>query len=143
MTDKLNLDSLWRAIIEVETGHIADPAKRAKARGDYNKTTKTYDAIGIAQIQKGVIADVNERFKLKGAAAYTLADRLSPVKSRELFEKYLIIYGAVFSRKNGGAAPEYEHLARIWNGGPGGYRLKATLGYWNRVKAILVRDGVL
>jgi len=33
-----------------------------------------------------------------------------------------------------GREPTDEDRARIWNGGPMGWRNKATIGYWNKVK---------
>lgn len=36
-----------------------------------------------------------------------------------------------------------EKMARIWNGGPNGYRKKATLPYWEKFKEIAKSHGVV
>jgi len=33
-----------------------------------------------------------------------------------------------------GKRPTIEDYARIWNGGPNGYKIQATVKYWNKVK---------
>lgn len=35
------------------------------------------------------------------------------------------------------ASNDFETMARVWNGGPMGYKNSATLGYWHKVKSNL------
>lgn len=79
-------------------------------------------AVGILQIHKEVVVDVNRRY----GTSYTLADRKSIVKSREICRKYLLMHA--------GPNATDEKYARIWNGGPKGHRKQSTKNYWLKVK---------
>ena len=103
-------DKLINALVRVESGG------RASVVGDNGR------AVGVLQIHKCVIDDVNKFSKTK----YTYADRANPTKSREICKKYLLRYA--------GANATNEHYARVWNGGPKGHTKKATVKYWNKVK---------
>ena len=104
---------LLAAIEQVESGGRAD------AVGDGGK------AVGILQIHPCVVADCNA---VAGYERFTLADRLDPEKSREMFAVYI-----------GRWCPDGtdEQKARTWNGGPRGASKPATVGYWRRVKAAM------
>lgn len=106
-------DKLINALVRVESGG------RAAVVGDNGK------AVGILQIHKCVIDDVNRIYK----TTYTYADRTNPIKSREICKKYLTHYA--------GKNATDEKYARVWNGGPKGHTKKATEKYWARVKAAL------
>jgi len=105
------------AIIHVESG------------GDLNAIGDGGDSRGCMQIQAGVITDVNQTFKTNYSWP---KDTLSKEKSIELFRKYMARYA---TKKRLGREPTLEDYARIWNGGPNGYKKKATLDYWRKVKA--------
>jgi len=77
-------------------------------------------SIGIAQIQSGVIVDINERFNLN----MRHEDALDPASAFKIFYYYTKRYNA--------QTP--ESMARLWNGGP---RKRGTDNYWNRVKETL------
>ena len=98
------------AIEEVESG--GDPA----AVGDGGK------AIGILQIHPIMVRDCN---RIVGERRWTMADRLDPDKSREMFRTYSNHY----SRKK-----TDEVVARRWNGGPHGEELESTVPYWEKVR---------
>ncbi len=87
------------------------------------------DSVGILQIQKAVILDVNKIYGTR----YSPKDRLNPAKSKEICRKYLAYYGGLYQKKTG-KSPTNEVYARLWNGGPNGYRYKSTELYWKRVK---------
>jgi len=106
-------DALWRAICTVES------AGDAAAIGDFGS------AVGIAQIWKIMVDDCN---RIIGHTRWTYADRLSPAKSREMFDAYLGHYAR--GRTD-------EQKARAWNGGPRGHEKAATLPYWRKVEAVL------
>ena len=112
------MTALLAALIAVESGG------RDMAIGDAGQ------AIGPLQIHRAVVDDVNARygthFRWQGmtnrADAVFVADR------------YLRMY-ATPSRL--GRSVTDEDRARIWNGGPDGWRRKATERYWQRVKGKL------
>ena len=85
------------------------------------------NAIGCLQIWKTVVDDVNKYSKVK----YTYADRYDKMKSYEMFKLYI---GHYATEKRLGRKPTNEDMARIWNGGPNGYKKTSTIKYWNKVK---------
>lgn len=82
-------------------------------------------ALGVLQIQVSVVRDVNRIYKTH----YKHTDALSPKKSIEMARLYLGYWGGQYQKKTG-KVPTDEVLARIWNGGPTGWREKATKRYW-------------
>lgn len=84
-------------------------------------------AIGCLQIWKSVVDDVNKYSKVK----YTYGDRYDKDKSYQMFRLYV---GHYATQKRLGRKPTNEDMARIWNGGPNGYKKIATVKYWNKVK---------
>lgn len=114
----MNYSRLIDAIVAVETGGHPNPER---AVGDDGRS------LGILQIQKGVVEDVN---RVHGSR-FTWADAYDPVKARAICQAYLAHY-AVPSRI--GTMNPYEAAARIWNGGPQGHIKVATLAYWLRVQ---------
>lgn len=108
---------LYTAIGEVES-HNSD-----QAVGDGGK------AVGRYQIHMTVIEDVNE---LCGTN-YTAEDRKDPEKAREIMEKYIGIWAKHYEKTQKKTATD-EIKARIWNGGPYGWRKKATEKYWEKVQ---------
>lgn len=105
----MNLGPLIAALITVES-HGKD-----NAIGDGGA------AIGALQIHRAVVVDAN---RIAGTS-YTHSQMTNRVAARKVCEIYLGRYAA--GRSN-------EEAARIWNGGPTGYRKSATLAYWNKVK---------
>jgi hypothetical protein len=122
--DKSDFEKLLDAICIVESNGKAD------AVGDNGK------AVGAYQLHKIYVDDVNSFPEVKKAGKhYTYEDRLDPEKSREITRWYLIHYGRVY--QNSGKTLTLEVFARIHNGGPNGYKKKATEAYWVKVKAEL------
>jgi hypothetical protein len=58
------------------------------------------------------------------------------VKSKDYAERVIVAYFLRYG-KEAVAAHDFEKLARIHNGGPKGYKKRATDKYWNRVKTHL------
>lgn len=104
------LPSLIAAMIAVESG------------GDVRAVGDGGQALGILQIHKAVILDVNRIYKTH----FQWSDALNPVLAKEICELYLKHYAPE------NATPEI--LARIWNGGPAGHRKEATREYWKKVR---------
>jgi hypothetical protein len=103
------IDNLIKAVIHVES------------RGDSMAYNSKEDAVGVLQIRPIMVREVN---RLLGFDKYTLKDRWSVGKSKEMFN---------IVRQNTKDATD-EKVARRWNGGGNGHKKKSTLGYWDRVK---------
>ena len=111
--------SLIDALIEVESNGDA------AAIGDMHLQNHAY---GCLQIRLPVCIDVNNRFGTNIQPEDMLGNRALSV---DTFHKYMSIY-ATAARL--GRQPTDEDCARIWNGGPNGYKRDATLGYWDKVQ---------
>jgi soluble lytic murein transglycosylase-like protein len=118
-------DALWHATVRVESG--ANP--RAYNRHD--------GASGIAQIRGVCLNDVNRIARQRGLGArFTPSDLYDPVQARRIWELYLDYYGDAYQKQTG-RRPTDEIYARIWNGGPNGWRKASTLEYWDRVRSAM------
>lgn len=110
------------ALIQVESGG------NDNAVGDKHLKRKAY---GCLQIRQPCIDDINRRF----GTVYTAEDCLG---NRELSvwicERYLEIYAI---KKRLGHEPTNEDRARVWNGGPSGWKKNSTLGYWKKIEKVL------
>lgn len=114
-------ERLWRATAEVES------------KGDAKAYNRREAAAGIVQIRPTCLRDVNRIARLKGLdVRFSYADRYSVRRSRRMWKLYLQHYGEQY-REATGREPSDMVYARIWNGGPKGYRKRATLRYWRRV----------
>jgi hypothetical protein len=113
----MSLFKLILALIAVESG--GDLA----AVGDNGK------ALGCLQLHAIYVEDVNRIYK----TSYKHEDAYDMNKATDIAVKYLMHYGKVYENKTGHEAT-YEVLARIHNGGPNGWKKKATLKYWQKVK---------
>ena len=95
--------------------------------GDASAIGDNGAAVGCLQIHKIVVDDVNRVYD----TSFVYADRYDRAKSIELAKLYLKHY---CTEKRLGRQPTVQDAARIWNGGPNGYKKKATLPYWRKVK---------
>ena len=84
------------------------------------------------QIWQAVVIDVN---RIAGTN-YRHDDAFNRDKARAIARAYLNYYA---STKRIGRVASEQDLARIWNGGPFGYRKSATLGYWVKVQKELAK----
>ena len=90
---------------------------------------------GPLQIQKECIMDVNRYRKSKGWKQFKFPE---DCYDRQKAEACLIIYTRIYANeKRVGRPPTLEDYARIWNGGPNGYKKQATLKYWDKLKKAL------
>ena len=83
-------------------------------------------AIGPLQIHAGILLDVNRRFGTR----YTHASMTNRAQAVAVMDRYLWLYaqpGRI------GRPVSNEDRARIWNGGPDGWKRSATKGYAARV----------
>lgn len=90
--------------------------------GDDAAVNEREDAHGRYQVRAAALADANRIL----CTDYTLADCHDPAVAARIVRAYLGHYGAALS------APTPTALARIWNGGPNGYKRDATRGYAER-----------
>ena len=109
---------LLAALIQVES-HGND-----QALGDY--WLGQPHAFGCLQITDHVLADVR-RFS---GHWWSRGDCFDRNKATRICRLYLEHYA---TRERLGHEPTIEDLARIWVGGPEGWRKPATLPYWRRV----------
>lgn len=97
---------------------------QVESKGNAKAVSK--DCVGVMQIRPLLVRDVNEYLKMKGSSKrYTLNDRFSPEKSKEMF----ILYQKRYNPTN-----NVDKAIRIWNGGPYCSEVK-TNGYLKKVKA--------
>ncbi len=107
---------------------LIDALVHVESKGSVHAIGDNGKAIGILQIHKEVVDDVNKAY----GTTYTYADRKSIEKSREICRKYLILHGGLHATN--------EKYARIWNGGPCGHRKRNTKKYWHMVKRHLFQE---
>lgn len=85
-------------------------------------------AIGIVQIHKICIDDVNNHFNTD----YRHYDAFNVDKSRDIFELYLTM-GIIFYKYSNNRFPTIEHIVKMWNGGIyNGYRIHSTEKYYKK-----------
>ena len=83
------------------------------------------DQVGLLQIRPIMVKDCNRILEKRGSRKrYTLRDRYSVSKSKEMF----ILYQSHYNPKG-----NVERAIRLWNGG-NGYSIRATQGYYTKVK---------
>ena len=109
-----DLETLLDAIAEIESGN------RPNAIGDKGR------AIGAYQIHRAYWKDGTRLLGVK----WSYRDAFDPGKARRVVRAYLQHYG----RGKG-----LIQMARIHNGGPRGYRKRATLGYGRKIRNVLRR----
>jgi hypothetical protein len=95
---------------------------------DDSAYAKGEDAVGVLQIRKTMVDDVNRILKRqKKDYRFTYDDRWCRNKSIQMFDIYVMHYGLSTA----------EEVARCWNGGPRGMDKEATVYYWNKVQDYL------
>ncbi|RKY39860.1 MAG: hypothetical protein DRP85_09500 [Candidatus Makaraimicrobium thalassicum] len=114
----LLLPLLCKAITQVESG------------GRWWAYNAAEGAAGPLQIRMIVVEDLN---RIHGHRVYYGWHRFVPSIARRMFYEYLTYYGAHYHRITG-KPPTLQVLARIWNGGPNGWKREATLKYWEKAK---------
>jgi hypothetical protein len=107
--------TLLAALLAVESGG------NDRAVGDHGR------AIGALQIHAAVVEDVN---RIHGTR-YTHAGM---ARRRDAVAVATLYLGTYATQERLGRPVTDEDRARIWNGGPDGWRKAATLGYANQVR---------
>jgi hypothetical protein len=110
---------LVAALIQVESNG------NDRAIGDRGKKEMAY---GCLQIRKPCVDDVNKALGTKIKAQDCLGNR-------DLSIKVCATYISLYATKNRlGKDPTLQDMARIWNGGPNGWKFKSTNVYWAKVQ---------
>jgi hypothetical protein len=122
------MDTLIKALIQVESGDANHPDGNDYAIGD---RTLQYSAYGCLQIRWPLVLDINNHFGTSHRARECLGNRALSI---DLLTKYMSLYA---TPQRLGREPTDEDRARIWNGGPAGWLKPSTLGYWQKVDAVL------
>jgi hypothetical protein len=73
---------------------------------------------------------------LKDLLNYQHKDMADSIKAEHVFWATMGVHCYTYAQKYG-SYPSYEELARMWNGGPNGYQMEATLGYLKKFKQAL------
>lgn len=106
-----------------------------ESHGDANAIGKSGE-VGILQIRPCVVEDVNRVYHTN----YRLDDRRDKAASIKICELYLGYWGTRYEeRTHKSATPEV--LARIWNGGPNGWKKESTKAYWEKVERKIAKGG--
>lgn len=80
-----------------------------------------------------MVKEVNRICKIEGInKRFTLEDRKNPKKSEEMFWIFQGFYHPEIDMDSL-SLKDAESLARTWNGGPNGNRIKSTKKYWHKV----------
>lgn len=102
---------------------------RVESRNNSQAIGDNGKAIGLLQIHIEVVTDFNRITGLN----FSHQDMFDPVKAKMVCHTYLLHYGRVYQRRTG-SAPTNEVFARMWNGGPDGYKKRSTKPYWEKVR---------
>jgi hypothetical protein len=119
---------LFCSCINVYCGQeLINAISMVESSGGKNVYNPTEGAHGPLQIRQIALTDVNKRHNLN----LKLEDVYCIEIATFVFWAYTNMY-ATESRL--GRPATREDRARIWNGGPNGFRRNSTLGYWEKVK---------
>ncbi len=113
---------LITALIQVES------AGDDNAIGDTQLADKAY---GCLQVRQPCVDDYNRAHSTSHQAKDCLGNRQLSVQICEWYTNHYA------TEQRLGHAPTDEDRARIWNGGPNGFKKQSTAGYWTRVRAVL------
>lgn len=95
-------------------------------------------SVGTLQIGTMVVDDVNRVYKTN----YTYDDRYKENVSKDICRKYLSWYGRA-ERIGAEKHNTYEAYARIWNGGPNGWKKASTQKYWDKFQKVAHEMGYI
>ena len=104
---------------EFDWSPVVDAIIHVESRG--NASARNGQYVGVLQISPVLVKAVNQVLKAKGSSKrYSLKDRYSERKSREMFEIFMSYYNPSNS---------VEKAIRMWKGGTG-YSVRATQRYY-------------
>lgn len=83
--------------------------------------------LGALQIRAAVVADVNRHFGTR----YAHSQMTNRAAAADVCSKYVALYA---TEARLGRPATARDIARIWNGGPDGWRRRATISYATKVE---------
>jgi len=96
-------------------------------------------SLNSLQIREICIMDVNRIY----GTSYTMHDVYNKKTSEEIALLYLSYWGREYTKETK-KIPSYEQYARMWNGGPDGWKKQSTLKYWKKVqKQVIIEESKL
>jgi len=101
-----------------------------ESRGDPTLVGDKGKAWGVLQVHLVAVQDVNRIY----GSGFTHSQMRDPAVARAVCRMYLAHYA---TRSRLGRPVTNQDYARIWNGGPDGWKKPVTLSYWYRVKDAL------
>ena len=122
---------------------LLDAIEWVESKGEANAVGDNGEAVGVYQIHKIYVDDLN-RFSdwFAYRAKYNYDDRWNRHKSRQMVSRYVWYYTTKIMPEltlSDCGMRELEAMARIHNGGPDGYKSPATKKYWLKVKARMLK----
>ena len=122
--EPIEVKNVQRVPQEIVLGMI-----QVESNGNDEAYNESEDAVGCLQIRPIMVREVNRILKMKGEEyRFKMKDRWDREKSLEMFWIW---------RDYHHPDSDYEIIARNWNGGPNGYKKKATERYWEKVNRCL------
>lgn len=118
----------YESLYEYRLKTLLDAIKTVESQNGKYLNGKNGES-GPYQMKHIVIDDVN---RILGTKTYKYEDAMDEQKSRDICEFYITYWA-----EKAGMKHNIEVMARIWNGGPKGYKKKSTIKYWNKIKEVL------
>jgi hypothetical protein len=111
--------------IKNNTTHLLSAIMFVESNNNDSAYRASEDAVGVLQIRKCMVDDINRILKIKKSTLrFTYDDRWLRYRSVQMFEIYCKHYGLITA----------EEIARCWNGGPRGMSNPLTANYWKKVQ---------
>jgi hypothetical protein len=132
LPDLVEVEVIEQPVIEDQKQKLIEALIQVESRGKENCVGDLHliiPSVGVLQIRPIMVKEVNRILVILGKdKRYKNKDRYSREKSIEMF-----IIWRDFHHKD----DSNEIISRCWNGGPKGYKRKATLHYWKKVQKAL------
>lgn len=107
---------------EFDWSPVVDAIIHVESRG--NASARNGQYVGVLQMSPAIVRACNQILKMKGSGKrFTLKDRYSEKKSREMFAVFMSYYNP---------NNNVEKAIRMWKGGTG-YSVRATQRYYRTV----------
>ena len=107
--------------------HVIDAIIEVESEGKTDAVDKSGKSCGIMQITPILVEDCNRILEKKSRKRYSMGDRFSAKKSKEMF----LLFQSFYNPKN-----DVELAIRSWNGGIN-YTKRATQKYFEKVMSKL------
>ena len=132
LPDLVEIEVIEQPTIEDQKQKLIEALIQVESRGKENCVGDLHlivPSVGVLQIRPIMVKEVNRILAILGEnKRYKNKDRYSRQKSIEMF-----IIWRDFHHKD----DSNEIISRCWNGGPNGWKRKATLHYWKKVQKAL------